>query len=95
MFEIRETDEFHEWTAGLRDGLAKERIFSRLARVESGLLGDVKYFDGVGELRIDHGPGLRIYFVKRGRTIIFLLCGGDKSTQSRDIKRAKTLAQEV
>ena len=66
-----------------------------MARVESGLLGDVKYFDGVGELRIDHGPGLRIYFVKRGRTIIFLLCGGDKSTQSRDIKRAKTLAQEV
>ena len=58
-------------------------------------MGDVKYFDGLGELRIDYGPGYRVYFVQRGRIVIFLLCGGDKSTQSRDITRAKSMAQEV
>lgn len=58
-------------------------------------MGDVKFFDGLGELRIDYGPGYRVYFVRRGNTIIVLLCGGDKSTQSRDITRAQVLAQEV
>ena len=58
-------------------------------------MGDVKYFDGIGELRIDDGPGYRVYFVQRGQTIIVLLCGGNKSTQSRDITRAKSMAQEV
>ena len=67
----------------------------RLARVEAGLLGDAKYFDGIGELGVDHGPGYRLYFVRRGKSIVILLCGGDKATQNRDILRAKALAQEV
>ena len=58
-------------------------------------MGDVKYFDGIGELRIDYGPGYRVYFTKRGQTIIILLSGGDKSSQKRDIKRAVIMAQEV
>ena len=63
--------------------------------MRAGHFGDVKFFDGLGELRIDTGLGYRVYFVQRGQTIIFLLCGGDKSTQNRDITRAKSLAQEV
>ncbi len=58
-------------------------------------MGDVKYFDGIGELRIDYGPGYRVYFTKREQTIIILLSGGDKSSQKRDIKRAVIMAQEV
>ena len=95
MFEIRLTDFFEDWIDSLRDRRAVERISVRLTRLRNGLLGDVKYFDGLGELRIDYGPGYRIYFVQRGHTIIVLLCGGDKSTQSRDITRAKALAQKV
>jgi putative addiction module killer protein len=63
--------------------------------VEAGLMEDVKYIDGIGELRIDYGPGYRVYFTKRGQTIIILLSGGDKSSQKRDIKRATIMAQEV
>lgn len=95
MFEFRRTEVFDHWFKTLRDRQAAGRIFVRLARVQAGLMGDVKYFDGLGELRIDYGPGYRIYFVRRGHTIIILLCGGDKSSQSRDILRAKALAQEV
>jgi putative addiction module killer protein len=95
MFEIRLTDFFEDWIDSLRDRRAVERISARLTRLRNGLMGDVKYFDGLGELRIDYGPGYRIYFVQRGQTIIVLLCGGDKSTQSRDIMRAKALAQEA
>lgn len=58
-------------------------------------MGDVKFFDGIGELRVDHGPGYRVYFVQRGGTIIILLCGGDKSSQSRDIKKALEMAKEA
>ncbi|TJW80067.1 MAG: addiction module killer protein [Mesorhizobium sp.] len=67
----------------------------RIARVQSGLMGDVKFFDGIGELRIDHGPGYRLYFVNRGNALIILLCGGDKSSQKRDIKKATEMAKEV
>ena len=95
MFEVHQTDFFEKWIEQLRDRRAAERISARLMRLRNGLLGDVKYFDGLGELRIDYGPGYRIYFVQRGQTIIVLLCGGDKSTQSRDIIRAKNMAQEV
>ena len=95
MFELRRTEVFHRWITTLPDQRAAERISARLYRVSNGLLGDVKYFDGIAELRIDYGPGYRIYFTQRGQTIIVLLCGGDKSTQSRDITRAKSLAQEV
>ena len=62
---------------------------------ELGLLGDAKFFDGIGELRIDYGPGYRLYFVKRGNTVIILLCGGDKHSQHRDIKRAGDMAKEA
>ncbi|WP_318012825.1 MULTISPECIES: type II toxin-antitoxin system RelE/ParE family toxin [unclassified Mesorhizobium] len=64
-------------------------------RVELGNLGDAKFFDGIGELRVDHGPGYRIYFVKAGNTIVILLCGGDKPSQKADIKRAIGMAKEV
>ena len=94
MFELRETEEFTRWLERLRDDRAKARVSRRLARVQSGLMGDVKFFDGIAELRIDYGPGYRLYFVKRGLTIFLLLCGGDKSTQDRDIARAKALARE-
>lgn len=95
MFDLVRTSVFHKWITTLRDQRAAERIAARLFRVASGLTGDVKYFDGLGELRIDYGPGYRVYFVHRGQTIIILLCGGDKSTQGRDITRAKAMAQEV
>jgi len=95
MFELRRTRIFDRWFFSLRDRRAADRIAVRLARLQVGLSGDVKYFDGIGELRIDYGPGYRVYFVQRGQTIIVLLCGGDKSTQSRDITRAIEMAQEV
>ena len=94
-FELLPTDDFRKWFDSLRDRRAAARIALRLLRVESGLMGDVKFFDGLGELRIDYGPGYRVYFVQRRQTIIILLCGGDKSTQSRDIARAKVIAREV
>jgi len=93
--EVRQTPIFAAWLAGLRDRRAQERIAIRLARMQAGLLGDAKYFDGIGELRIDYGPGYRVYFVRRGAVLVVLLCGGDKDSQSRDIKRAKALAQEL
>ena len=74
---------------------AAKRIAQRVVRVQAGLLGDAKFFDGIGELRIDHGPGYRVYFVHRGKVLIILLAGGDKSTQSKDIKRAIKLAKEI
>lgn len=95
MLEVRKTSEFQKWLVGLRDQRAVARVITRIARVEAGLMGDVKYFDGIGELRIDYGPGYRVYFVKRGQAIIILLSGGDKSSQKRDIKRAVIMAQEV
>jgi putative addiction module killer protein len=95
MLELRQTEDFRLWLSRLRDDRAAARIAMRLARVQSGLFGDVKYFDGIGELRVDYGPGYRVYFVRRGQTIIILLCGGDKSSQVRDIGRARMLAQEV
>lgn len=95
MFEVQKTTEFQDWLTGLRDRRAIARIATRIARVEAGLFGDVKYFDGIGELRIDYGPGYRVYFVKRGQTIIILLSGGDKRGQNRDIKNAIKMAKEV
>lgn len=95
MNEVRKTAEFLAWFAQLRDIRARARIQVRIDRMELGLLGDAKYFSGIGELRIDYGPGYRVYFVKRGNTLIVLLCGGDKSTQDKDIKRAIEMAKEV
>jgi putative addiction module killer protein len=95
MYELRETDTFRKWRTQLKDARAKGSIAQRLDRLAQGLLGDTKSVgDGVSELRIHHGPGYRVYFQKRGSTIIVLLCGGNKSTQSRDIQAAKRLARE-
>lgn len=74
---------------------AQARIQIRIDRLELGLLGDAKFFGGIGELRIDYGPGYRVYFVQRGDTLTILLCGGDKRTQAKDVKRAMDMAKEV
>lgn len=74
---------------------AAERIAIRVARIQSGLMGDVKFFDGIGELRINYGPGYRLYFVKRSSALVILLCGGDKSSQKRDIRKAIEMAKEI
>ena len=96
MVEVRQTDLFKDWFAGLDDANARRRIAQRIVRLQSGLLGDVKPVgEGVSELRIDYGPGYRLYFVRRGTDVVILLCGGDKRTQERDIIRAKTLASEI
>ncbi len=79
----------------LKDVRAKARIEIRIARIELGNIGDAKFFSGVGELRIHYGPGYRIYFARRGQTIILLLCGGDKSTQKKDIEKAIAMAKEI
>jgi putative addiction module killer protein len=93
MVEVRQTDLFKNWFADLRDADARRRIAQRIVRLQSGLLGDVKPVgEGVSELRIDYGPGYRLYFVRRGTDVIILLCGGDKRTQERDVIRAKSLA---
>ena len=94
MIEVRQTPEFQRWMSGLSDDTARKRIAQRIARLGAGLFGDVKYFEGIGELRIDHGPGYRVYFVKRGDVVVILLCGGDKGSQQRDIKHAIALAKE-
>ncbi|MGA8584075.1 MAG: type II toxin-antitoxin system RelE/ParE family toxin [Roseiarcus sp.] len=96
MAEVRQTDLFRKWFAALRDVNAKRRIAQRIVRLQSGLMGDVKPVgDGVSELRVDYGPGYRLYFVTRGAEVVVLVCGGDKHTQERDIKRAKLMAAEL
>lgn len=96
MIEIRQTDTFSDWLSGLRDRQARVRIQIRIDRLALGNPGDVKpVANGVSELRISYGPGYRVYYVQRGSTMIILLAGGDKSTQSKDIKQALSLADEV
>jgi putative addiction module killer protein len=96
MAEVRQTETFSLWHRKLRDRRAAARITSRIERMENDNLGDAKSVGGgVSEMRIDYGPGYRVYFTRRGGTIYLLLCGGDKSTQARDIRTAKRLAQET
>lgn len=96
MVEIRKTDLFVEWLDNLRDLQARARVQARIERIVMGNLGDAKSVgQGVSELRINYGPGYRVYFAKRGHQIVILLAGGDKSTQSADIRRAQKLAQEL
>lgn len=96
MLEIRKTGIFAAWLAGLRDERAKAAIAARIDRLALGNAGDVEPVgEGVSEMRIHFGPGYRVYFIRRGRTIIVLLCGGDKSSQVKDIKTAKTLAANL
>lgn len=94
--EIRQTAQFRDWVRGLRDGVAKARIAQRIERLSRGLWGDVKPVgEGVSELRIDHGPGYRVYLCQRGSVLVVLLCGGDKASQSRDIATARQIAAEL
>jgi len=95
MISIRETDEFANWISSLRDHRAKARILRRIDRWMVGNAGDVKPVgEGISELRIDYGPGYRVYFLRRGTLLVILLCGGDKRTQDRDISKSKALAKE-
>jgi putative addiction module killer protein len=96
MIEVRQTDAFAAWLAGLRDRATRATIAERLGRVAAGNLGDVKSVGGkVSELRINYGPGFRVYFTRKGAAVVILLCGGDKATQARDIKAAQALAREI
>jgi putative addiction module killer protein len=96
MFEIRQTEVYASWFSGLRDRQARARIDVRIRRLSLGNPGDVKAVgEGVSELRIDYGPGYRIYFVQRGSTVFVLLAGGDKRTQDRDIQTALELARNL
>ena len=96
MFEVRQTRCFADWLMSLHDRQARARILKRLDRASRGNLGDVAPVGGgISEMRIFYGPGYRIYFVQRGASLVLLLCGGDKSTQSADIARAKALAEGI
>ena len=95
VIEVRQTPAFARWLAGFRDRAAVARINVRIRRLSLGNPGDVRSVGaGVSELRIDHGPGYRVYLIHRGPQTVVSLCGGDKSTQDRDIGRAKELAKE-
>ena len=96
MFEIRKTDEFSTWLDGLRDLRARARIQVRIERLALGNPGEAQAVgEGVSELRIHHGPGYRVYYKQRGRELVVLLAGGDKSSQPKDIKTALRLAQNL
>jgi putative addiction module killer protein len=96
VVEIRQTDEYVRWFAKLRDHRARARILARIRRLSLGNPGDVSPVgEGVSEMRIDYGPGYRVYFKRHGEGIIILLIGGDKRTQSRDIEKAKELARNL
>ena len=94
MMEIRQTEVYARWFNSLRDRQARARIDVRIRRLSLGNPGDVKPVgEGVSELRIDYGPGYRVYFAQRGQTLVILLAGGDKQTQDQDIKTARELVQ--
>jgi putative addiction module killer protein len=91
--QIRRTEEFAKWLRDLKDLRGRAKIFDRLDRLADGNPGNARSVGaGVVELKIDYGPGYRVYYVERGKLLILLLCGGDKSTQDKDIQRAKVLA---
>lgn len=94
MFEVRQSSIYRDWFDRLRDRQARVRIDARISRLSKGNAGDAKSVgSGVSELRIDYGPGYRVYFSRKGKTIILLLCGGDKRTQQADIERAIEIAK--
>ena len=95
MIEFKQTETFRKWRLRLRDERARALIASRLDRLAFGNAGDVRPVgQGISELRIDYGPGYRVYLLRWGEEIIILLCGGDKDTQENDIKTAKRLAKD-
>jgi putative addiction module killer protein len=96
VYQIQQTDVFAKWLSGLRDVRAKARIVARLDSARLGNLGDaVSVGDGVSEIRVDVGAGYRVYFTRRQRVVVILLCGGEKSTQTKDIARAKLIAKAI
>jgi putative addiction module killer protein len=96
VYTLRQTQEFQDWLDGLKDLRAQIRIVARLRLAEAGNLGDWKSIGGgVSEMRVDVGPGYRLYFTRRGSLLIVMLAGGDKSTQSRDIKRAQRILDQL
>jgi putative addiction module killer protein len=96
VIEIRQTEIFARWLANMRDGRARARINARIRRLSLGNPGDTKSVgDGVSEMRIDYGPGYRVYFVRRGEALAILLAGGDKRTQNQDIAMAIKLARDL
>ena len=96
MYEVRKTENFAKWLDGLRDIHARARVQVRIERLATGNPGDVKPVgEAVSELRIDCGPGYRVYYTMRGREVVILLAGGDKRTQARDIKTALQLARNL
>ena len=96
MVEIRKTEVYAKWLDGLRDARARARVLVRVERLAAGNPGDVRSVgEGVSELRIDYGPGYRVYFARQGGKIVVLLAGGDKRTQSRDVRTALRLARNL
>jgi len=96
MYEVRKTETYIQWLDGLRDIHARARVLARVERLAAGNPGDVKPVgEGVSELRIDYGPGYRVYYTLRGRQVIILLAGGDKRTQVADIRAALRLARNL
>ncbi|MCY4372812.1 MAG: type II toxin-antitoxin system RelE/ParE family toxin [Spirochaetaceae bacterium] len=96
MFEVRKTEGYAKWLDSLRDARARARVLVRIERLAAGNPGDVRPVgEGVSELRIDYGPGYRVYYKKQGRRIVVLLAGGDKRTQSADVKTALRLARNL
>jgi putative addiction module killer protein len=95
-FQLAETDEFHRWLGSLADRRAMARIIDRIKRASNGNFGDAKSVgSGVSEMRIDYGPGYRIYFFRRGKELVILLCGGDKKSQQADIAKAVRMKEEI
>ena len=96
MFQVRKTEIFAQWLDGLRDVRARARVQVRVERLAAGNAGDVEPVgEGISEMRIHYGPGYRVYFKKHGRDVVILLAGGDKRTQSADIKTALRLARNL
>ncbi len=96
MYTVLRSHEFDRWLVRLKDVKGRARIVARIRSAELGNLGDVKPIgDGISEMRVHFGPGYRVYFIQRGRLLIFLLIGGDKSSQNRDIAKAKALAETL
>jgi|TARA_R110002094_G_scaffold205364_1_gene176213 putative addiction module killer protein len=95
MVELFKSSAFDRWLRSLRDRQARARVEARIRRLSLGNPGDVKAVGGgISEMRIDYGPGYRVYYMQRGRIVVILLCGGDKSTQARDIAKAKEIAAQ-
>ncbi|MDL2230100.1 type II toxin-antitoxin system RelE/ParE family toxin [Treponema sp. OttesenSCG-928-L16] len=96
MITVRETENFRDWMRSLKERITRSIINARIRRLSGGNYGDVKPVgNGISELRINYGPGFRVYFVQKGNELIILLCGGDKASQRKDIETAKAIADNL